>query len=678
MKKHAILSFVLIPVVLVLALLSACDNSFVVGILPDRAEKILNDPPLLPPQPEPIGPTEPTEPEPPGPTEPTGPDAITVKIVTSGNETGDNITASPASGKAGTEITLNYTVANAKINNRLTFSGTKAEIAEVDNAETGTRKYSIAEEDATDGVITIIATFAHSDKTLDTIAFANANNVTKTYGDSSFTKAITNSGSGSGSITYNSTDPSVATVNSSGEVIILKAGNTEITATKAEDADYAEATASYFLTIEKRPVTITGLFANNKEYNGTPAATVSGTATIEGKVGSDDVTVSAGTAAFTSKNVGAEKTVTFSGYSLSGADKDNYTLSAQPASVTATITVLPLTIAAPAIAPKTYDGTTTAGVTAGALTNIIGSDMVNVTAVGTYNSANVADASQVTVVYTITGADVDNYIKPVDYKTAGNINKAGGRTVSVPTSASTTIDSITVNAVTVQTPTYGQNVEYAIAKTTSVPSTGWQASPAFTGLESGINYYIFARTAGNVNCETGTASVSAGIKTEAPASAAGIKYDFSTDTLPAEYLDTGNSGKMQVGFTINGASSFAGEISGGVLKIIKTGQNTTASFLLPFNLGTENLSSYNSVKINIRGVSGGSSNDYTNKSIIVYLNNNSTSIGNSGNASLNTTFKDVTVPLTGSRSVTGAIVIGISLGQTTGYTIEIKSIELLK
>jgi len=53
--------------------------------------------------------------------------------------------------------------------------------------------------------------------------------------------------------------------------------------------------------------------------------------------------VTAGTAAFSDANAGTGKTVTFSGYALSGTAKDNYTLSAQPASVTVNITAKPLT-----------------------------------------------------------------------------------------------------------------------------------------------------------------------------------------------------------------------------------------------------------------------------------------------------------------------------------------------
>jgi len=103
-----------------------------------------------------------------------------------------------------------------------------------------------------------------------------------------------------------------------------------------------------------KDVTITGVTAGNKSYDGTTAATASGTAAVSGKIGSDDVTVTAGTAAFADQYVGTGKTVTFSGYSLGGAKAGNYNLTAQPADTTANITAVadPATITATATVTK--------------------------------------------------------------------------------------------------------------------------------------------------------------------------------------------------------------------------------------------------------------------------------------------------------------------------------------
>ena len=267
------------------------------------------------------------------------PREYTILIDLFDNVTGDTVTASPEKGAAGTTITLTYTVANTAANNQLEFGGVNAAIASVEEAGYGARTYTINAADSSNGVITITAVFTHTDLIIDHIAFNEHNDghITKTYGDAPFTNAVTTAHSGSGLITYHSDNESVATVNGSGQVTIVSAGSAVIFAEKAADGTYAHAQTTYTLTVNPKPVTITGLSASNKTYDGTTTATVTGTAVISGKVGSDDVTVVAGTASFASAEAGNNKNVTFSGWSLSGAKAGNYTLQAQPASVTASI-----------------------------------------------------------------------------------------------------------------------------------------------------------------------------------------------------------------------------------------------------------------------------------------------------------------------------------------------------
>jgi hypothetical protein len=109
--------------------------------------------------------------------------------------------------------------------------------------------------------------------------------------------------------------------------------------------------------ITARILTITGVTADDRQYNGTANTTATlntGSAVLNVVVGTEDVTIdaTAATGTFTPNgNVGAGKTVTTSGFALAGADKDNYTLT-QP-STTASITGAPLTITATDPA-KTY------------------------------------------------------------------------------------------------------------------------------------------------------------------------------------------------------------------------------------------------------------------------------------------------------------------------------------
>ena len=84
-------------------------------------------------------------------------------------------------------------------------------------------------------------------------------------------------------------------------------------------------------SIGRKPVTIGGISAATRNFNGTRTATLTGSPTVVGKEAGEDVSVTGTpTAQFDSADAGANKTVTVTGYSLTGADADNYELVSQP------------------------------------------------------------------------------------------------------------------------------------------------------------------------------------------------------------------------------------------------------------------------------------------------------------------------------------------------------------
>jgi len=269
------------------------------------------------------------------------PDTYSIVINKTGDISGDSVAVSPGSGGVGASITITYTLADVSTNNRLVFSGTAAPIAQVNQAGTAARTYTVAAGDANEsGVITINAAFTHTDKSVDEIAFEDSAGVHKVYGDPAFTRAVTNSGQGSGAIAYSSSNTSVATVTNAGLVTIHKAGDTTITATKAADATYEGTTAAYSLNIAKRQLTISDPTITPKIYDGTtivPPANVT-IGSLTNIVSGDVVTVVVNSAEYDTAHVGTNKTVTVF-YIISGADADNYI---SPVSVvTGTITVNP-------------------------------------------------------------------------------------------------------------------------------------------------------------------------------------------------------------------------------------------------------------------------------------------------------------------------------------------------
>ena len=152
------------------------------------------------------------------------------------------------------------------------------------------------------------------------------------------------------------------------------------------------------MVVAKKALSVGEATVVAKAYDGTTSAAITGT--LSGVLNGDDVTL-VGTGTFASKNVGANQVVT-STSTLSGAAAGNYTLT-QPTGLTGTITAKALSIGAPTIASKVYDGTTAAGaVTVGTLTGLVGSEILMVTGTAAaYTSAAVGTYSGVAVTYAL-------------------------------------------------------------------------------------------------------------------------------------------------------------------------------------------------------------------------------------------------------------------------------------
>ncbi len=122
-----------------------------------------------------------------------------------------------------------------------------------------------------------------------TISFGLDNSV-EGYVNDTMTYAITNTGSGIGSITYASSQPGIATVDaSSGEVTLIGPGTTTITATKAGDTTYLPANDTYSLTVLRLPQDIE--FTNPGPLRGHVGSQISNTI-IAGSPGTGLITYS--------------------------------------------------------------------------------------------------------------------------------------------------------------------------------------------------------------------------------------------------------------------------------------------------------------------------------------------------------------------------------------------------
>ena len=113
--------------------------------------------------------------------------------------------------------------------------------------------------------------------------------------------------------------------------------------------------------IAAKKITITGTSVkDSKVYDGNTDAEITSVGTIEGLIKGDKLTVKKGSAAYSDRNAGIGKTVTFSGFSVSGSAAANYELASQPESTFASIGAKELTVIDLKVKDKQYDGTNTA------------------------------------------------------------------------------------------------------------------------------------------------------------------------------------------------------------------------------------------------------------------------------------------------------------------------------
>ena len=202
--------------------------------------------------------------------------------------------------------------------------------------------------------------------------------------------------------------------------------------------------STWTFAIAPKPVTIIGISAQNKSYDGNADAAITGNPEISGLVAGDenDVTVEDANAkaTFADKNAGERKTVRFTGYSLSGAKADNYKLS-QPDSVTADIAPKELTIGDVTVADKAYDGTMEATITDVTFNGLVNSESLikdtDYTVTGSFANAAVGADKEVTVKVELSDS-VKNYtLSGTEYKKSGcEISKA---TVADPAARDFTI-----------------------------------------------------------------------------------------------------------------------------------------------------------------------------------------------------------------------------------------------
>jgi len=183
-----------------------------------------------------------------------------------------------------------------------------------------------------------------------------------------------------------------------------------------EDADnYGEATAKY--TIKPVNVTVSAVEVADKTYDGKTDAEVT-KVTFKGLVNGETLTEADYTVtdvAFADKNVGKDKTVTYTVALAENAKTANYVLTGTMPAAKAEIKAKEVTVSGITAEDKDYDGSTTATVSTAAATvaGVVDGEKLDITAEGKFENATAGEKT-VNLTVKLNGADAGNYVLSAD------------------------------------------------------------------------------------------------------------------------------------------------------------------------------------------------------------------------------------------------------------------------
>ncbi|MCF6130182.1 YDG domain-containing protein [Flavobacterium sp. AS60] len=366
------------------------------------------------------------------------------------------------------------------------------------------------------GTSNVGSAFSYIQLPSQTITFGALSAVT--YGDANFN--LTATASSGLTVSYSSSNTAVATV-SGNTVTIVAPGTTNITASQAGNGSWAAATpVVQALTVNVKPLTISSAAASNKVYDGTTAATITGSLT--GIINADVVTLT-GTGTFASANVGTGIAVT-STSTLGGANAAKYSLT-QPTGLTANITKANQTI----------------NIVAASLLNYVGfTDFTPPFASATSGTNTITFTSSNPAVATI----VSNKVHYVGI---------GTTTITASQAASTNYNAATDVTRTLTV------IEYPIAAwnfwtSSSVTQTNIQAYLYDAGLDTTTNNTVPAGT--NTASSLAPKYITRGSSVAASGGTSAFRstgFPFNTPTIIAPSVTSGNNQYFQV--TLQAASA---------------------------------------------------------------------------------------------------------------------------
>lgn len=320
-------------------------------------------------------------------------------------------------------------------------------------------------------------------------------------------------------------------------------GKYTIRITTAETDTFKSASSTMEFEIQPKEITISDVKVADKTYDGTTEAKITNEGTLSDNYDGDNLTIAIGSAAYDNKNVGTDKTVTFTGFALAGDAAANYELVAQPADTTADITAKGITIVGAAVeSSKVYDGTTEVKITnAGTLSdNYDGENLTIVTGSAAYDNKNVGTGKTVAFTgFALAGDAAANYkliAQPTDTTADITVKEItiSGAAVEASRIYDGTTDAKITNAGAPSVNYDGENLKVAAGKAAyDNKNVGKGKAVTFTGFalegDAAANYKLTAQP------EAVTADITVKeIKIVDTAVEASKVYDGSTDAKITE------------------------------------------------------------------------------------------------------------------------------------------------
>jgi filamentous hemagglutinin family protein len=316
-------------------------------------------------------------------------------------------------------------------------------------------------------------------------------------------------------------------------------------------------------SIAARPITLGGLNVTSRPYDGTTAAALTG-ASLSGLVGSQTLNVTTA-ANYANANAGLGKAVTGTAALADGSNgglATNYLLTNPTIATTGDITPRSVSVGGFTAANRSYDGSTTATLSGGSLSGLVGNEQLTINALGAFADRNAGSAKAVTITTTLADG-------PTPATTGTPLGLAANYQLSNPsstTSATITPRDLAVSAATAANRTYDGSSAATIS--------AWQLANVISGdqVQVGTGSGVFdSPGAGSARGVTATATALAG-SDAANYRLATASVRTQADIDPATLFYLASPAVRRIGEPLNNlVGSVAGFVAGESLASATTG-----------------------------------------------------------------------------------------------------------